>query len=77
MREISRNAGGVDDIVESQLVDVRRSLEEERQRLERRRLVSPSGENTKKRKNEAYLANATRSASNNCVKGQKQLNIGP
>lgn len=33
MRDISRHAGGVDDIVESELVDSRVRLEEEREGL--------------------------------------------
>lgn len=68
MREISSNAGGVDDIVESQLVDVGGSLEKQRQWLEKGIMVSSWEENSNEWDNEAYLANATRSASNNCVK---------
>ena len=40
VREIGRNAGGVDDIVEGELINVRAGLEEERERLVRDTAVS-------------------------------------
>lgn len=40
MGEIGGNAGGVDNIVEGELVDVGRELEKERERLDREQNVS-------------------------------------
>ena len=39
MRKVGSHTGGVDDIVEGELVDERAGLEEEGQRLGERRLV--------------------------------------
>lgn len=40
MRQIGRDTGGVDDIVEGELIDERASLQEQRQRLVDRTSIS-------------------------------------
>lgn len=65
MGQVGGNTGRINDIVESELVDKRASLEEEGERLCGLVLLSGAKELMELGESEAHLANAARSASNN------------
>ena len=77
MREIGRNTGSVDNIVEGELVDEGARLEEKGERLETGTAVRFDNLLIK---NVliicTHLANATRSTSNNCARSSQLVELG-
>lgn len=66
MGQIGSDAGGVDDIVQSELINVRASLQQKREGLFRMfRLALGSGLDGNQER--SHLANATRCTENNCA----------
>ena len=70
MREIGGDTGGVDDIVEREVVDVGRSLQKKGERLrEKARSASANKAGTTAVLNDrSYLANATGGTCNDCLR---------
>lgn len=69
MGKVGSNTGGVDNIVEGELINERAGLKEERKRLGEKacqQLCEP-GWTAEARKFSSYLTNAARGTSNNCA----------